>query len=152
MKLVSLKNLDQDAKAQLRRRHFLPSSPYSVAGEAPGGALCCQAGCALEGCSRSAPARCPSSFACHCLETQTRKPFMNAILAGGKRSQWGPARRTSQVSLGEDAEEGERVAVHAVVRVRRVQTLQQVSDVTHVDAGLAHSVRLWRERNRAFNT
>lgn len=47
-----------------------PSSLYSVAGGAPGGAPCCQAGCVLEGCSRSAPARCPSSFVFHCLKTQ----------------------------------------------------------------------------------
>ncbi|TNN44058.1 hypothetical protein EYF80_045743 [Liparis tanakae] len=52
------------------------------------------------------------------------------------------------VSVGEDAEEGERVAVHPVVGVRRVQALQQVSDVTHVDASLAHRVRLWRKRER----
>lgn len=59
-----------------------------------------------------------------------------------------PQRHTSEVSIGEDTEEGEGVAVHSIVGVWGVQTFQQVSDVTHMDAGLAHSVGLWRIKNK----
>lgn len=88
MKLVSLRNFNsnfnQDTKALLRPCSFLPSNPCSVAGEERGGALCCQVKCALAGCSRSAPARYPSSFACRYLDTQTRS-IHDAALACSKK-------------------------------------------------------------------
>lgn len=55
-----------------RLRCSSPSSPCSVAGEAPGGALCCRAGCALGGCSQSAPAHCPFSSAYHYLQSHKK--------------------------------------------------------------------------------
>lgn len=52
---------------------------------------------------------------------------------------------TSQVAIGKDTEEGQGVAVHPVEGIGRVQALEQVSDVAHVDSGLAYGVRLWWE-------
>lgn len=52
---------------------------------------------------------------------------------------WAP---TSKVSISEDAEKRQRVAVHPIVGIRGVQAFQQVSDVAHVDPSFTHRVRL----------
>jgi len=46
------------------------------------------------------------------------------------------------VALRDHVEEGQRAALRAVVRVRGVHRLEQVTHVPHVDAGLPHCVRL----------
>lgn len=51
----------------------LPSSPCSVAGEAPGGDLCFQAGCALGAYSQSARAHCLFSYAYRYLQLHTKR-------------------------------------------------------------------------------
>lgn len=58
------------------------------------------------------------------------------------------ASRTSQVAVGEDAQEGQGVAVNPIEGIGRVQALEQVSDMAHVDAGLTHRVRLCWEGER----
>lgn len=86
------------------------------------------------------------SLATICIHVKTRanECLQSTRKTGRCRTQAARLRRTSEVSIGEDAEEGEGVAVHSVIGVRGVQTLQQVSDVAHMDASLAHSVRFWR--------
>lgn len=58
------------------------------------------------------------------------------------------AAHTSQVTIREDTQERQGVAVNSVEGISWVQALEQVSDVTHMDAGLPHCVWLWRRRSR----
>ena len=56
-------------------------------------------------------------------------------------------KNTPKVSISEDAEERQGVAVHSVVGIRGIQTFQQVSDVAHVDASFTHCIGLWRAKD-----
>lgn len=60
---------------------------------------------------------------------------------------------TSQVAISEDTQKGQGVAVNPIEGIRWVQTLEQVSDMAHMDSSLPHRVGFWQEgRGRWFTT